>query len=217
MATALILHIDTSGPASTVMLAKAGLPVAVQRNEAEREHAGTINAMITSVMKEGGAEMQELSAIAVCSGPGSYTGLRIGMGTAKGLCYALDKPLILQNRLELLKGVPQNIMMAILPARAGEYFLAIYNKKCEELLQPCHALTIEVINYIWAHKVAYLCGEVGEDVVEQLEEVGIIQSTVIDVRFWADSSLSIYTQQLFSDAARAEPLYLKSVFIHKKS
>lgn len=213
-----ILHIDTSGATGIVMLAGNGEVIAMERNEAEREHAGTVNGMIDTVMQSAGIQLSQLAAIAVCSGPGSYTGLRIGLATAKGLCYVLDKPLIMQNKLDLLVDNTANmITMSILPARIGEYFVAIYDAERNELLPAQHADTEEIIRLAGRFKVQSLIGEASEDVISIIKYIKCHLITEINLYFWAESSISLFYNKQFSNIATAEPLYLKSVYIHKKT
>src|ERR1019366_2430074 len=97
-----LLHIDTSTDTGAVAIGGDGNLLAYRANTETRNHATTINNMINDVLAEVKISLEDLSCIVVCAGPGSYTGLRIGLATAKGLCYALDKPLMLDNRLTLL-------------------------------------------------------------------------------------------------------------------
>ena len=89
-----ILHIDTSTDIGTIALSGDGRILSYLRTTETRNHAGVINNMIERVISDMKITLEQLSAISVCAGPGSYTGLRIGVATAKGLCYALNKPLI---------------------------------------------------------------------------------------------------------------------------
>lgn len=91
----LILAIETSTKLCSVALHRDGVPVAVQELESEKNvHAEKVNVYIDDVLREAGVGMKDLQAVAVGIGPGSYTGLRIGLSAAKGLCYALDIPII---------------------------------------------------------------------------------------------------------------------------
>ncbi|MDR1950837.1 MAG: tRNA (adenosine(37)-N6)-threonylcarbamoyltransferase complex dimerization subunit type 1 TsaB [Bacteroidales bacterium] len=98
----MILLIETSTPICSVALAKGTEILAVRENHEGLSHAALTAIFINEVMKEVGANWSDLDAIAVSKGPGSYTGLRIGVSTAKGLCYALNKPLIAINSLQAL-------------------------------------------------------------------------------------------------------------------
>jgi tRNA threonylcarbamoyladenosine biosynthesis protein TsaB len=91
----LILHLETSTKACSVALSRDGSIVALKESLSDEfSHSENLTVFIQTVIKEAGIELKDLSAISVASGPGSYTGLRIGVSTAKGLCYSLGKPLI---------------------------------------------------------------------------------------------------------------------------
>src|ERR1700761_6618817 len=91
---ALILNIETSSTVCSVCLAKDGKEVAYHADRNANSHARVLTLFIEETIKSSHLTLQELDAIAVSAGPGSYTGLRIGVSVAKGLCYALNKPLI---------------------------------------------------------------------------------------------------------------------------
>lgn len=97
-----ILHIETSAEACSIAVSENGLPSAQQTTLIERSHAGSLHVFINEVMKSLDFDLNDLDAIAVSKGPGSYTGLRIGVSSAKGLCYALEKPLISVGTLDAL-------------------------------------------------------------------------------------------------------------------
>jgi tRNA threonylcarbamoyladenosine biosynthesis protein TsaB len=97
----LILLIDTALESASVALCEDGLAVAVKTNSSQSDHAAWVHTAINGLFSETGHELRQLSAVAVTSGPGSYTGLRVGMATAKGLCYALENPFITETTLYL--------------------------------------------------------------------------------------------------------------------
>ncbi|ULT27047.1 tRNA (adenosine(37)-N6)-threonylcarbamoyltransferase complex dimerization subunit type 1 TsaB [Sphingobacterium sp. E70] len=98
----LILQIDTSTSVCSVALSENGQTLTVLDLDEPNAHAAKLTVLIEQVLAETERSMKELTAIAVSMGPGSYTGLRIGVSTAKGLCYGLDIPLIAINTLEAL-------------------------------------------------------------------------------------------------------------------
>jgi tRNA threonylcarbamoyladenosine biosynthesis protein TsaB len=122
-----ILLIDTSTDICAVGLARDGELLNFLVKEDCKLQSAIIHHLIDEIMKSTSTQLEDLSAVAVCSGPGSYTGLRIGMAVAKGLCYALQKPLIANHKLELL--AQQKIQVngdywqygVVLTARTDEY------------------------------------------------------------------------------------------------
>ncbi len=99
---ALILSIDTSTTVSSVALHQDDKLLVLSELMMGKSHSGMLTTLIDNVVKYAGFTLADLDAIAIAKGPGSYTGLRIGASTAKGLCFALDKPLIAINTLEAM-------------------------------------------------------------------------------------------------------------------
>src|SRR5438270_3192396 len=98
----MILTIDTATDQASVCLSQNGNVLATSINDNQKDHATWIQVAINTLLKEQGFSMQQLKAVAVTEGPGSYTGLRVGMATAKGLCFALQIPLITVNTLKVM-------------------------------------------------------------------------------------------------------------------
>src|SRR5690606_13828196 len=132
---ALILHLETSTPTCSVALSENGTLLAVEEQTASNIHAAVITRFIETVMERSGRRLDALDAVCVSKGPGSYTGLRIGVSTAKGLCYALDKPLISVGTLEAMAAgfasghnvPPEALLCPALDARRMELFMAVYS------------------------------------------------------------------------------------------
>lgn len=128
----LLLALDTATRLCSVVLSDGDKVLAYREEEAERlTHAERLNVLIDEVLREAGVEMRALSAVAVGVGPGSYTGLRIGLSAAKGLCYALEIPLIGMSTLDVLvhellsrtTALPADaVLMPMVDARRMEVF-----------------------------------------------------------------------------------------------
>jgi len=95
-----ILNIETSGEVCSVCIAIDGKPEYVKENNEGRNHASILTLLIEQVLQEADCTAKDLDAIAVSQGPGSYTGLRIGVSVAKGICYGINKPLIAVSTLQ---------------------------------------------------------------------------------------------------------------------
>ncbi|WP_317171457.1 tRNA (adenosine(37)-N6)-threonylcarbamoyltransferase complex dimerization subunit type 1 TsaB [Tamlana sp. I1] len=132
-----ILNIETATTNCSVALSKNGETIVLKEdNDKSYSHAERLHVYIDEVLKQGQIEAKDLDAISVSKGPGSYTGLRIGVSAAKGLCYALGKPLISVATLAALaQQVNENdgIIVAMLDARRMEVYSAIYNPDGTEL------------------------------------------------------------------------------------
>lgn len=99
----LILHIETTGPVCSVAISKNGKLIDSMKSEEANAHGTILTVLIHDLLAKNNLKIENLNAISLSSGPGSYTGLRIGSSTAKGICYALNIPLIAISTLEILK------------------------------------------------------------------------------------------------------------------
>jgi universal bacterial protein YeaZ len=142
----LILNIDTTLENAQVSFAENGIVVSALTNNTQKDHASFLQHAIQQLIKTTGIELKNIDAIAVAAGPGSYTGLRVGMASAKGLCYALKKPLIALNTLEILtmsaleeleEKDNELLFCPMIDARRMEVFTAIYQKDLTVVLPPC--------------------------------------------------------------------------------
>ena len=144
----LILSLDTSTQNCSVALHKNGQLITQELVTEEGSHSKALTLLIEKVMKTAGIELSELSAVAVSNGPGSYTGLRIGLATAKGICFALDKPLICLPTLQVLASAVDatagSLLLPLLDARRMEVYAAVYSSTLAEVSpQEAHILTPE--------------------------------------------------------------------------
>lgn len=128
---ALVLNIETATTNCSVSLSKDGETLVLKEdNSAGYSHAETLHVFIDDVFKTAGVKPSEIDAVAVSKGPGSYTGLRIGVSSAKGISFALDKPLISVSTLESLArqvNIKDGFIIPMLDARRMEVYSAIYN------------------------------------------------------------------------------------------
>ena len=128
---AYILNIETATTNCSVSLSFDGEILAIREDYNDKySHSERLHTYIDEVLKESKIRSNELSAIAVSKGPGSYTGLRIGVSTAKGLCFALDKPLISIPTLESLANqviTDKGVIIPMLDARRLEVYASVYD------------------------------------------------------------------------------------------
>jgi tRNA threonylcarbamoyladenosine biosynthesis protein TsaB len=128
---AYILNIETATRNCSVSLAKDGITIALQEYAGEGyAHAEKLHVFIENVLVKAGIAINDLNAVAVSMGPGSYTGLRIGVSAAKGLCYALNIPLIAVDTLELLARqvrVSDGVIVPMVDARRMEVYMSVFN------------------------------------------------------------------------------------------
>src|SRR5260221_5477417 len=149
----LLLNIDTATEIAHVSISKDSLILKDLFNTDQKNHAGFLQPAVKQLLNETAISLTDIDAIAVTKGPGSYTGLRIGMASAKGLAYALNKPLITINTLELiaksaiiqLNNELQNSSILLCPmidARRLEVFTALYDIILKNILSP-NAMILE--------------------------------------------------------------------------
>jgi tRNA threonylcarbamoyladenosine biosynthesis protein TsaB len=144
----LILSIDTSTTVCSVALHDQGTLLGAYELFTERTSSAMLTTLIGDVVRHTGYELNQLDAIAVAKGPGSYTGLRIGVSTAKGLCFALDKPLLAINTLaamaeQIRSFYPANYTLCpMIDARRMEVYCAFYSTEGQEV-QPTSAEIID--------------------------------------------------------------------------
>lgn len=221
---AYLLHIDTSTDIGSVAVSHSGKLIHSISGVAARNHAGTVNAMITDCLASAGIMLNDLSAVVVCAGPGSYTGLRIAMATAKGICYALDKPLILNNKLTLLALKQCNkenddisdSVAAILVAREKEYYMSIYNINQICIQEPVHITENDALDLLKKCQKLRIISDLPEEEFHKMNVAPHLHNPdiTIDYIFWAAYAYERFTCQDFVNIAAAAPFYLKQVYTH---
>ncbi|GAA4459378.1 tRNA (adenosine(37)-N6)-threonylcarbamoyltransferase complex dimerization subunit type 1 TsaB [Nemorincola caseinilytica] len=205
------------------MVCADGKPVCTETNSTLRDHATAINNMISAALASAGIAMAQLAAIAVCSGPGSYTGLRIAMATAKGICYAMDIPLLLQDRLSLLAlaAIQQHptagYIASILVARDKEYFISIHDNKFDTILAPVHMMEEDMAEMLQNRENLHITTNAAEELFFKLKVkfCSFGQNIILDNGAWAEYAYEQYDRNGNVNIANAIPLYLKSVYTHK--
>lgn len=214
-----ILLIDTSAQKCCVGLVRDGELIHALVHEERQSQAAVINPMIEQLFDQAKCQLSELNAIAVCSGPGSYTGLRIGMAAAKGLAFGLGKPLILQHKLELI--AQQFVQMnhaywhyvVLISARENEFFYACYDADMHIVHQPIHADTEKVKEQISSLSPHSLC-IVGDEQAQQIFGAEVKLQNEVQLSYWAPWAAKSFANEDFADIAFSEPFYMKEVFIH---
>lgn len=214
-----ILNIETATKNCSVALAKEGKTI-VSKEIAEEgySHAERLHVFIEEIIKEAGITFQDLSAVAVSQGPGSYTGLRIGVSAAKGLCFALDIPLIAVDTLQVLASqaiVYDGLIIPMLDARRMEVYSAIFNSNFDKI----RAVEAEIItedSFLDFQETLYFVGDCAEKCKAVLTKENFIFLEEIKYPSAKDmSSISFekYKKNDTVDVAYFEPYYLKDFLI----
>ncbi len=215
---AFILNIDTAVNAASVCLAKDGNILSIAKNENQKDHSSWLHIAIKEVFEKNDLQLNSLDAIAVTEGPGSYTGLRIGMATAKGICYALQKPLITLNTLLVMANAAKNenadLLCPMIDARRMEVFTALYPKTLEPIKQPV-AMTVDEKSFDEELVLNTICffGN-GSDKFQQIKNNSraIFKDLNVDASSMIELAEGRFQQRKFADLAYAEPLYLKEFY-----
>lgn len=216
---ALILSIETSTTAGSVALHKDGQLMAAYELHVDKSHSGALTPMIEQLFLYTGVALQDVEAIAIAGGPGSYTGLRIGTSTAKGLCFALDKPLIAINTLKAMAwqvskfNVDNALLCPMLDARRMEVYTGVWNAPLQEVM-PTQAVIINegaFGEYLQAQKVLFFGNGAAK-----CKPLLSLSSNAIFVEGIYPSAIGVgelaqqaFEQEQFEDVAYYEPFYLK--------
>ena len=143
-----LLCIDTALETASIALSEDGEVIALKSNQAQADHAAWIHVAINEMLAGAGRSSGQLDGVALASGPGSYTGLRVGMATAKGLCYALSVPLVTENILfltamaALRESEEASLICPMIDARRMEVFTALYDNQLR-VVEPPAAKVLE--------------------------------------------------------------------------
>ena len=216
---ALILNIETTSPVCSVCLAKDGAVVDFRESREANSHARLLTVMIEELASSNRISFQELEAVAVSAGPGSYTGLRIGVSAAKGLCYALNKPLIsVPTLFSLAHGIQQKIKsatafyMPVMDARRMDIYTAVYDNEGNEVLKTaCLTVNEESEKIIASFGDIYIGGNAVNKCksIFTASNIHFVDEVDCDSRWMINIAEEKYRQNDFENTAYFEPVYLK--------
>jgi tRNA threonylcarbamoyladenosine biosynthesis protein TsaB len=216
-----ILNLETATKNCSVSLAKNGETL-VCKEIAEQgySHAEKLHFFINDVVNEIGISMSDLAAIAVSQGPGSYTGLRIGVSAAKGLCYALEIPLIAIDTLTSLAHkvtFTDGLIVPMIDARRMEVYSAIFNSN-KEMIREVQAEILTEESFADVTETIYFIGDSNEKAKSVLNKPNFV--FVDDVVFPSANEMSSisfdkFQKNDFVDVAYFEPYYLKDFMLTK--
>ena len=211
-----ILNIETATKNCSVSISKEGKTIALKElNDGNYSHAEKLHELIEQVVLEAEISLSDLKAIAVSKGPGSYTGLRIGVSAAKGLCFALDLPMISTNTLQSLAlsvSMETGYKIPLLDARRMEVYSQVFNEKTEKIRDVyAEIITSESFSeYLNGQKVYFF----GDGAQKCKGFITHKNAVFIDEKFPSAKEMSIisyekYLKNEFEDVAYFEPFYLK--------
>jgi tRNA threonylcarbamoyladenosine biosynthesis protein TsaB len=214
-----ILNIETATKNCSVALSKEGKTILCKEIAEEGySHAERLHVFVEEIIQEAGITFQDLNAIAVSQGPGSYTGLRIGVSAAKGLCYALDIPLIAVDTLEVIASqvkVKEGLIIPMLDARRMEVYSAIFNFKFEKQRE-IQAEVITENSFESITEPVYFVGDCADKCQSVLKKPNFIFLEEIKYpssQAMGTLSFAKFQNSNFEDVAYFEPYYLKDFMI----
>ena len=195
----------------------------VEENTPNYSHGEQLHVFITKALKKAGLSLSELDAIAVSKGPGSYTGLRIGVAAAKGLCFTLDIPLIavptLASMAHQLTVGPGELIIPLLDARRMEVYSEVYNAQFEAIRQTRAEIIDEnAFLEFRSAKQLHLIGSGAEKCREVLkgEKITYYPRAVPSAREMVALAQTNYAKNEFENVAYFEPFYLKDFILQGK-
>ncbi|MCB0515484.1 MAG: tRNA (adenosine(37)-N6)-threonylcarbamoyltransferase complex dimerization subunit type 1 TsaB [Chitinophagales bacterium] len=215
-----IICLETSGKDCSVALAQAQRIIVRQSQSIAQSHSASINIMLQAILQQSQSHWNEIAAIAVSIGPGSYTGLRVGLSTAKGVAYALKIPIVGINTLRIIaraaqQKAPNNtIYLPMIDARRMEVFCAAYTTKIQEIMSPkayiLHENSFAELREKWTD--ICICGSGAEKAKNFLTDpkFSFQSATEYYLDALAELAFEAYSQQQFLDLAYATPFYLKA-------
>lgn len=219
---AIILHIHTGLEKAYVALSKDQELLSYRSNEIQKDHGSFLQPAIKEIMKESGISLNLLDAISVINGPGSYTGLRVGLAAAKGLCFVLHKPLICISTLEWLAWPFQHqeakLICPLIDARRMEVFTAMYRSDLS-VFHPEHPEIIEENSFTEIEENTILFTGNGRNKLPEhirLHNNAGFPDYESDASEQISIALKRFTDKAFNDLAYTEPNYGKAFYTTAK-
>ncbi len=213
----LILSIETATPVVSVALHQGGELITAIEHHVPRSHSTTLPIMVKQVLKMQKEKTEKLVAIAVSAGPGSYTGLRVGIALAKGLCYGKSVPLISINTLvtmvqsKLAYPLDAGVWCPLLDARQGNAYGLVANAQ-GQVLTPTYkwAVTPNTFEKWLVHQPVYFIGSSAENHVQTLKKhpnSRLVKGVYPQASHMGKLAYTKFLQKDFVDIATFDPLY----------
>jgi len=217
-----ILQINTAFNEASIGIGLNGTLVDESINTTQQEHAGFLQPAIQDLCQRTGIGLKTLAAVSVMNGPGSYTGLRVGLAAAKGICYALKIPLICINTLDWMAfgNLSENfdLVCPMIDARRMEVFTGLYYREMNRILEPT-ALVLDEQSFS-VQLAEKRIGFVGNGAAKWKDIChhpnASFPVAVHHADHFATISLEHYQNKQFSALAYAEPFYTKEFFNTQK-
>lgn len=214
-----ILNLETATKNCSVSISQDGKTILCKEMaEAGYSHAEKLHVFIEESLKESKLSFNDLSAIAVSQGPGSYTGLRIGVSAAKGLCFALNLPLISVDTLQVLASqlsITEGVVIPMIDARRMEVYSAIFTSKFDKIRE-VQAEILTENSFEGISETIHFVGDCAEKAKTVLTNANFIFHEEIiypSANEMGVLSYQKFQQNEFEDVAYFEPYYLKDFMV----
>ena len=216
-----ILCLETSSTNCSVSISKENKIIYTKESDGEGyKHSEFLHSFIEESMNNSNLKYDELMAVSVGIGPGSFTGLRIGLSSAKGICYSNDIPLITINSLEILaqkyKTKNEEILVPMFDARRMEVYFSIFDKNHKILKPPTSRILSEDFFQDFPNKKKVIFGNGAEkckSVFNSNEIKYIIEMSNPSSKEMGEISYTKFLKKDFANLAYCEPLYLKNNYL----
>lgn len=219
---AIILYLETATSICSVSLARDETLIGIHETEVSNSHSELITVFVQELLTKTGVKINDLDAVAVSKGPGSYTGLRIGVSTAKGLCYALNKPLISISTLQAMaygadsgfRELEKNTLLCpMIDARRMEVYYALFDGHMNEIKSDCaEVITANTFDDVLENHTLLLLGDGAEKCLPLFTNqprINCLNDFAVSARFMIKPGLQKFNNQQFENVAYFEPYYLK--------
>ncbi|HEY4154442.1 MAG TPA: tRNA (adenosine(37)-N6)-threonylcarbamoyltransferase complex dimerization subunit type 1 TsaB [Puia sp.] len=222
----MLLLINTSAEKAFIALSQAGKLLCMEENPLPKEHATWLHEAVRRMLERAQVGMSALQAVAVVAGPGSYTGLRVGMAAAKGFCYALKIPLICLNSLQLmgeamipLAKEKKALICPMIDARRQEVFTAVYSVEMQEILAP-RALILDKTSFDHIlHTDRVIFSGSGSEKWKLISESrnALFAPQIDEKESFAIISQRYFAAERWAGPDSSDPIYLKEFYTHAKN
>jgi tRNA threonylcarbamoyladenosine biosynthesis protein TsaB len=212
----LILHIQSVLENAHIGISASGKMLAGEENRETRDHAAFIQPAIQRLVQKIGIDIRELNAVSAVHGPGSYTGIRVGLSAAKGLCFALGIPLLTVNTLEWMAqaGLPiaQNLICPMIDARRMEVFTAVYQKNGQEWRAPAAEILEKefLAEELSRGQILFFGGGAAKFKAITTHINAVFEPLEAGHTELANLSWNLYQQRVFTDLNEGVPAYGKA-------
>lgn len=223
-AMARILNLETATTNCSVSISEGDNIICLKENNAENySHSEQLHLFIKEALEEASLSFSDLDAIAVSKGPGSYTGLRIGVSAAKGLCFSLDLPLIsiptLESMANQIKASEGEVIIPVLDARRMEVYSSVYDSAYQKVRDTrAEVIDEDSFKEFSPHSKIYIVGSGAEKCKEIVKHSNFTFNTSVvpSAREMGKIASRKFQEGSFEDVAYFEPYYLKDFVLQVK-